>query len=444
MLIPEKDIQYSQYSLMDTFGKVFFWDNRVFRGVTDENALKKYNQLNECGLLSTLIEEQLFPETIKTEFFTEKYFIVLEHSKIHPQSFIYEWSFDMVKAAGFCILNVNKIASKFGYVTIDAHPYNVLFKGCQALFLDLGSFIENKKDKEWNAEKEFNGFYNYPLKIWNKVGYAMARRIYSDLSCLSYEEYNLLKMISLPNFINTIPLIYKRVILKLCRVLHLKKKTDFLKIEKRLTDIKYKTKKSIWSNYHESYLKDNAIDSSPRFDYIIQRTKELGIASATELAGNWGLFSYLLLKRTNVQNIICTDYDEIAVNRMFHFFKNSEYKQSLSPVLIDFMRPVELYISGKPSKRFKSESVYALAVTHHLIIGQGYNIESIFQKIGEYTSKFIFIEFMPLGLWDGNNSTPVPTWYNQKWFKEKFELFYELIEIKELEKNRILFIGTIK
>lgn len=98
---------------------------------------------------------------------------------------------------------------------------------------------------------------------------------------------------------------------------------------------------------------------------------------------------------------------------------------------------------GDVANAVKSDIVMALAVTHHLILTQQYQINDIFNTLKSYSNKYVFVEFMPLGLWNGHNNPTVPDWYTVDWFKEHFEKYFKLLKIDHYEKNRILFIGEI-
>ncbi|MFQ5468326.1 MAG: hypothetical protein ACE5DS_09355, partial [Kiloniellaceae bacterium] len=63
------------------------------------------------------------------------------------------------------------------------------------------------------------------------------------------------------------------------------------------------------------------------------------------------------------------------------------------------------------------------------------------QTIGRYAEKYILIEFMPQGLTDGIVFPEFPDWYNVAWFRDAFLKKFELIEERQLESNRILFVG---
>ena len=158
-----------------------------------------------------------------------------------------------------------------------------------------------------------------------------------------------------------------------------------------------------------------------------------------EIAGNQGLLSAELSK--SVKTVICSDIDENAVDFMYQGAKKLNSK--IYPVLLDFLSPIyqSLYYSESNSvfKRFKSEAVLALALTHHLILTRKVPIEVIFEALSKYTTRYLFIEFMPLGL----EEVKFPTWYNIDWFRDHFIKYYKLIlEIpSEKDGSRILLIG---
>ncbi|QHS56349.1 hypothetical protein GWR56_12670 [Mucilaginibacter sp. 14171R-50] len=444
--IPENEIKYSDYSILDPYGRVFFWQDRVYRGLS-QTAHAELHKLRETGLLTELEERALFPKTTLTPLSSQYFDVIIEHEKISPASFVYEWPFDMIKAAGNCILDVNIIAAKYGYHTIDAHPYNVLFKGCNPVFIDLGSLKPADSPDHWHPIEEFWGYFKYPLELWNNVSHKMARRIYSeDLSSITSAEYHKLLQLSKSKYEVKARSLIERIKNKL-RLREAKAKTLNEKLALYKTELAELTRNKVatqWGNYHDDYITDNDIACTDRFKFVIDKINELQIDTITELAGNWGLLSFLILENTGVKHVNCTDYDENAVNKMYNYFKRSGHAERLSPALLDFIKPIELYNSGRPSARFRSQAVLALAVTHHLILTYKYDVNVIFKKIAEYSSEYVFIEFMPLGLWDGYAAPPIPDFYTQDWFTAAFEKHFSIVDISHIEENRVLYIGTKK
>jgi hypothetical protein len=138
--------------------------------------------------------------------------------------------------------------------------------------------------------------------------------------------------------------------------------------------------------------------------------------------------------------VISADADEIAVDKGFRASKDEALGVNwvvLNPFFSELHVPEET-----PSARFQSDVVIALALTHHLLLSQGLPLSWILDILSEYSRKYVFVEFMPLGLFDGNTAPPIPSWYTVEWFQQEFEAKFLLVECVQLESNRILFIGS--
>ena len=104
---------------VDRNGFVFSWQGRIFRGIYPD-AQQQIQELLDSGLIAELESNNLFPKTRATDYTVDGCSLVLEHEKISPILLPENWSFEMHKAACLCLLEVNRIASKYGYSTIPA------------------------------------------------------------------------------------------------------------------------------------------------------------------------------------------------------------------------------------------------------------------------------------------------------------------------------------
>ena len=170
--------------------------------------------------------------------------------------------------------------------------------------------------------------------------------------------------------------------------------------------------------------------------------RKFNITEIIEIGGNQGLLSIELKKF--MERVICSDYDEVAVDNMYVNIR--ELKAEVTPVLLDILHPIylSLHYSGKlkPQVRFRSQALSALAVSHHLILGQKVPIDIMFQILSEYTKEYLFIEFMPNGI----DKSPNPEWYTVEWFRSNFENFFDpILEEPSVEDgSRILSFGKLK
>ncbi len=463
---------YSKTNI-DPVGSLFVYQGRYYRAIKDA-AVDDILYLFKSGAIKELNDLNLIPDTKISDLKLEGFNLVLEHERIEIITYSAEWSFEMLKAAAKLVIEVNKVLFKYGFETKDAHYNNILFDKYIPKFVDIGSFHRRKNNKYWECKDEYYRSFVYPLKIWASGNSQLARRSISDPSSLllRYEftlyKHPILRVIpkslvvnisyllevlrNLSKFdLDTILIVHnpklKRRVLK---ILHKISQYGLLphnninldKLEKVILRIKRPIYATKWGDYHFKVNKAELFKAGGRFDLIINLIKDYKINEVFEVGGNQGMLSIELSKF--VDKIICSDYDEIAVDNMYINLVKTEAK--LTPVLSDIMHPVYLNYpfieKSKPQVRLKSQATLVLAVTHHLILGQKISIDEMFETILQYTKEYLFIEFMPNGIDKG----PVPEWYNIDWFKTHFEKYLDTLLIKTSAEDgsRILFVGKVK
>lgn len=421
------EISYPSGNLVDPFGRVFFKGDKVFRSVSKE-YVDFCHELLDSGLINELTEKKLIPRTIISEYEIDDYSMVLEHERVgytRPS----EWIFSMFKDAGLAILEINNICKKYGYCLKDAHPWNITFKNNKPIFLDLGSIvrIDDRLDKFF--EQEFKNTILYPLILWSKNEDLLAQAVLSNPA-------NMYKF--------TIPkatLSDSRLINGLLSSLGEAPEMEENYIKKICIS---KSEDTMWKEYQDEFfldLKENKLCKRfQRFKKIKELLGEFSsdAKSVVDLAGNMGAMAYYLEIDGKYERIITVDYDENAVEISYKRFK--EIESETETYLLNFMLPK----NHEVFEYFKSDIVLGLAVTHHLILTQNFSLEFIFDRMAAYSKKYVYIEFMPLGLWGGGELPKIPSWYTEDWFEKMFAKKFNLIHKEQLEKNRVIFIGEIK
>lgn len=469
-MIKLNEVKFSESSLVDSFGTVFYYQNRVYRAINSKDELYCI-KLIESDLFKELSTLKLIPQTIIANIEIENYNLILEHEKI-LDSKPSEWSFSMFMDAAIHTLRVNEICNKYGYELKDAHPLNILFKGLEPVFIDIGSIVpRSEKDQEWVANDEFVKTFIIPLKLWQEGELYMVRLILeSDFYQRIIPNQNLIASIALSGIIdkltystlslpylskpiriskaftkfskrtvNILNQIYQKITSKKTSIFFVKEKFTSIN-EKLINDIRKKTVSSLWMDYHDEFIINN-VEITDRFKKLIEIINENcnDIDTLIDLAGNQGFFSTQIIKKTNIKKVVVVDYDENAIDIAYKNFKSNKY-QNVTTLLLNFMVPVDL---KSTTSRLKSDLVIALAVSHHLFLGQGFSINAVFDRISQYSNKYVLIEFMPLGLWGGteSDSVQIPEWYNVDWFRKTFLCFFEILLEKQIETNRIAFLG---
>jgi hypothetical protein len=465
-----ENMELSKISLADDFGRVYISEDKVYRTV-NAHVLEHVKSLFASGLVDDLVRQNLL---VKTKFVEmnkdEGGAVFLEHEKIKPLSFPFEWSPEMLRSAAICTLMVNEIAMRYGFQLKDAHPYNIMFKGGSPIFIDFGSIVAAHKNNNWIAFNQFLWSFYYPLKICEK-GY---KNIYKNIFLLSDLMANgaemvvivnkfaaiaglkntekILKLISFyknlseggswvrhfssPTIVRLINALLKRELLPFRRI-------NMEKILVKLKNINLKGE-SKWGNYHRSagfYDPNDQIILTSRMRWVVELVRKYKPKTVIELAGNQGILSKVIASLDGVEQVICSDYDEKAVDVMY---LNLAPGGDIYPMNFDFMGEIWQSLSEERYKRLKSDFVIALAVTHHLILTQKYSLDEIVSRFAKYTYKYMIVEFMPLGLWDGGEYPEIPDWYTEAWFLKHLELKFDLIEKKQLEANRIGYFCKLK
>ncbi len=466
------DIEKNVGLNIDPMGFLFKYGSRIFRAINNSEK-EDVLYLFKSGAIDELNRAGLIPETRISDIQLEGYELVLEHEKIDVVVYPTEWSFNMLKDAGLLVLQVNKILTKYNFETRDSHGYNILFHHSKPKYVDIGSFGRKTTKGYWSGKDNFKEFYFYTLYMWSKGNSVLAKQLLINdgkyLNTKDYEffiyRYSLARIFPskyLERFFYYLRLLrnlqkinvdeilivkkekLKRKILKILLVfskvgLIPNNSGNFSHIERRIKRINPPSLLTEWGDYHTNLPESELFTEGSRFGLIVEHVKRLNIKSVLEIAGNQGLLSGELGK--TIEKVICSDIDENAVDYMY--VKSKKNSVRIYPSLLDFLSPIyqSLYYaeSNSVTERFKSEAVLALALTHHLILTRKVPIDNIFEALSKYTIRYLFVEFMPLGLRRGD----VPNWYNQKWFREHFEKYFKLLVETSSEKDgsRVLFIG---
>jgi hypothetical protein len=465
--------EISKHASYEPFGYVFIHKGALYRGIYpayEKNVLEMF----QCGLMAELIQNGLFPESVVTDYRTTDCNLVIQHEKVSVVTLPIEWSFSMLKDAALTTLKTNIIARKYGYQTKDAHGFNVLFRYGTPLFIDLGSFVKIQNDFScakagWWAYGEFMRYFYAPLSIWSHGDSFFARHsLHGDqLPMSSYWRYrNFFLRLVPPSILNRLEFFYYKykglntrsidefrqfasrsqtlerlaqwIIWLARRRLLLFSSVDLDELYKRVNAIRPPAHRSEWGEYQSN------MEVSERHRYIVNWIKELAVKSVLDLGGNAGLLARLVLSETKIDYAVCADYDENAIDSLYRSLHINPAK--VFPVLLNFSISIADTKFATAQQRLRSEAVLALALTHHLVLSQGMSLDFVFDRLRSFATKYVFVEFMPLGCYSSRKKKlpTVPEWYNLEWFRTRFDHYFEILDEKQLDKNRILFVGLVR
>lgn len=474
-LIDPGEIAWSSLSQADQVGSVFNHRGRVLRAIRPGQEASVHALL-QSGLPAELTRRKLLPQTEIAKARLEGAAMVLQHRRLPVTSYPYEWSLSMLADAGRCVLAINQLANRYGYQLKDCHPYNVLFDGLAPVFVDFGSFAPLQEGSQnWLAYEEFVRSYLYPARIWASGNHYLAQKICADLELMPHSAYLLYEYAAARPLARFLPAVEKAlylyyrarlvsaypesvlrerisprleavldgaIALQRRGVMPLQR-VDMARLRGRLDRSSQRHDRSLWGNYHAELLtEDNEVRSTPRFDRVVEIARELQPSTALELGGNRGVLSRLLLARTNVERVICTDRDELAIDELYRGCREREPR--LHAAVLDLMAPTSAPGLPSASERFRSQLVLALALTHHLFLRPPYySFERVLDTLASYSERYLLVEFMPLGLLDKGRAPRLPAGYTLERFRAAFTQRFRLLREEALEPNRVLLVGEL-
>lgn len=150
-------------SFRDPFGHVFTRDGVLYRRVEPAGAAS-YDRLLASGLKDELVRRGWLVDHVEVEPEPGAH-RVLRPERIPMLSWPYEWSFGALRAAALLTLDVARAALDRGLILRDASAYNVQFRGARPVFIDTLSFGEYREGEPWSAYGQFCRHFLAPLAL---------------------------------------------------------------------------------------------------------------------------------------------------------------------------------------------------------------------------------------------------------------------------------------
>jgi len=392
-------------SFRDPAGYVFRHDGMLHRRIESLGA-EDYRALMETGLYEELTGEGLLIPHTEVEAPDNA---GDAHKVIRPElvpfiSHPYEWSFGQLKAAALLTLDIQGRALARGVTLKDASAYNVQFLAGRPVFIDTLSFVSHEDGAPWAAYGQFCRHFLAPLAL-------MAHR---DARCGAWLARHLdglpLDLVS--------PLLPRRTWLSpgLLTHLHLHARSVrryqdraprpgrvsrqaligvMATLKSAVSGLKLKRDSSHWTNYY-----DQTNYSDPAFAAketvvreVLDRTSP---AVVWDLGANTGVFSRLAA--ASGAFVVATDSDPLVVDRIWCDIV--EVGETRILPLVDDLTNSSPDLGWNLAERASlvargpADLVMALALVHHLAIGNNVPLDRIAGVLGRLGRR-VLVEFVP-------------------------------------------------
>ena len=442
-------------SFRDKDGFVFYHNQKVYRAIT-ESYVPLWNKLiNEVFFKDLLHQNRLihFKDSHEPFELPEDIRQVIEVETVPFISYPSEWTFSQLKKAALLTLEIQKKALENNYSLKDASSYNVQFIGLKPVFIDLFSFEAYRENEPWHAYKQFCQHFLGPLLLTYYGHQRLQSLFLNNIDGLPLDLVS--KILPFRSHFNLLANTHIHLHARFenkhaedqtvdSKKLQLSKNRQMALLEhlsSGIKGLKVKSKKTNWTGYYQnfSYSEKGYTDKKGFIDKQMQSIKG---HLCVDLGANTGEFSEMASKHFDY--VLACDNDLEVVKGI-----QTKKITNLLALHVDLINPTPA-IGWRNEERYsfidriqKADLTLALALIHHLCIGNNISLE----KLADFfaiASKRLIIEFVPKDDIQVKKllvtKRDVFNTYNLETFKQKFEAHFQIIDSLNIQDSgRVLF-----
>lgn len=399
-------------SLRDPGGRVYIFDDRVFRtvmpiAVADFEFVRKTPALEALIRDGLLIPEKVVEPQILGSFASGACY-VLEHPRLPFISYPYEWCFAELKAAALLHLDLHARVLEHGVTLCDSSAYNVQFRGCQPIFIDHLSFRRYREGEIWAGHRQFCEQFLNPILLRAVTGVSHNAWFRGSLEGITSSELSRLlpfsKKLSWKTLVHVVLLAhFQESATKRSDVLVKQKSLPLPAFQMMLRSLRNWVRKLEPANGGNTVWSDYAQQSSYSIEEIRQKKGFVSeFAAATkpsilwDIGCNTGEFTKVALE-SGAKYAVGFDSDQRALDKAFS--RAHKEKLDFLPLFFDAANPTPNQGWAEAERmgvmrRASADAVLALAIVHHLAISRNIPLREIVNWLTTIAPTGI-IEFVP-------------------------------------------------
>lgn len=408
-------------SFRDPSGYVFRYGERIFRAL-DATSAALLRALETQGHLARWAQAGLI---VGTRFVSDPalqaelagaqpgFAAFLEHDRIAPITYPYEWSVSMLADAGRLTLRLQGELLKLGLALKDATAYNVQFVRGRPVFIDLTSIEKPARLDLWFALGQFNRMFLYPLLLVKHAGWDLRSYFLSNLDGRSTlqvgQAFSFLRRWS-PELILDVGLPYaleKKV--KAGKAFAPKapaaggatgnptgQAMTLRRLDKKIAALAEAiAPATVWGDYTRICSYDSEAEASKK-ELVREFLRQVQPADVLDVGCNTGDYSRLAAECG--ASAMATDFDVGAVEQMYRRLRQEP--AAIVPMVVDIANPSPGigYRNAERASfldRAKPDCVLALAVLHHLLVGANLPMAAVRDLFAGIAQKHLVLEFVP-------------------------------------------------
>ncbi len=395
-------------SFRDPDGFLFHRDGRLYRQV-NASYRDDFDRLVGSGLYDSLTQSGLLVHHEEADIslaLSGEAYRVIRPEPIPFVSYPYEWCFSELKNAALLTLEIERRALEADMTLKDASAYNVQFNGCTALFIDTLSFERYEAGRPWVAYRQFCQHFLAPLALMSVTDVRLGQlmRIYMDGVPLDLASALLPGRTKFSLGLQAHIHMHARYQRRYAGSRTSPKKgsvgrTAMLglvdSLEGTVRKLSYRAEGTEWSDYYED-TNYTGNGMARKEELVSEFLGALSPRSVWDLGANTGRFSRIAAGKADL--VAAFDVDPAAVER--HFVDEATAAAgNILPLLLDLTNPspgVGWAGDERSSleRRGPADTILALALLHHLAIGNNLPFEEIAGYLARLCRSLI-IEFVP-------------------------------------------------
>lgn len=426
----------------DTAGEPFVSEGRILRGIYKGSAesvrcvlrVVTENDLFTHGIVATReLAANPHPEL--------DYETVLEHERVPFVTFPHEWSPSMFKEAALLHIALFERLGEHGLTLKDWHPQNILFSGTRPVFVDFTSIIPVEDlpkqvhlqsgrppaimEHRWDATSKatyemyrlmFEPYFGLPLVMMDSARHANARQRVYETTLNASDSIITRREVFDGDLLGRLRYELDERLLQLALMERGPRKPRFFRrLRRTIASRRAEHRGSAYSTYYKD--KNEAFAANPSTGWTAKQHSVHGAltthhpATVLDLGSNTGWFAMLAAQLGS--SVVAVDLDEGSIDRLF----GDARRQGLDilPLVANLTVPLPelaprvyenepslsligdgLPLVSKPNERLRCEMVLALALVHHLTLGQGLSFDSVAAILGDLSTKYLCVEFVDI------------------------------------------------
>ncbi len=360
----------------------------------------------------------------------------LEHPRVHPISYPWEWTAAQWRAAAELTLRICRQAIAAGWILKDATPLNVLFKGSRPILVDVLSFERRDPGTSvWLAYGQFVRTFLLPLiaakylswpreaTLFWRDGYEPGQ-IYKALRPWQRLKPDLLDVITLATILDK-PGEKSRAASKPVSkadpelAAHILQKR-IARLGKQIRHTAKSRSRSDWSEYSQTATHYGHTDLQEKKAFVQSLLKRCGPSHVLDIGANTGTYSLMAVNAG--AEVVAIDADVAALEVLWT--DTAKRNLPVSTLMANIARPTpaagwrnseQLSLLDRLMGQF--DMVLMLAVIHHLILREQLPLGHIADLCAGLTRRWLVLEWVP----------PSDPMY-QEWLRGRDELYGHLSE----------------